>query len=110
MEQHLQAPSLQVKIARVDADRFGHAGAGSRQEEQESPIAPAAGCRPIWGGDDGIDLGVGEVMRHLDVRPLGGDCQNALGDAEGGGIHAIRWSFRPKFGKSRIRSFGLSSV
>ena len=86
MEQHLRAPSLQVKVARVDADRFGHAGAGSRQEEQKCPIAPAAGCRLIGGRDDGLDLGLGEVVRHLDVGPLGGDCQNALGDAEGGRI------------------------
>jgi hypothetical protein len=75
-----------VKVTRVDADRFGHAGAGSRQEEQKSPIAPTAVCRLIRGCDDGLDLGVGEVVRHLDVSPLGGDCQNALGDAEGGGV------------------------
>jgi hypothetical protein len=26
------------------------------------------------------------MVRHFDVGPLGGDCQNALGDAEGGRI------------------------
>ena len=36
--------------------------------------------------DDGLDLGTGEMGRHLDVSPLGGDCHNALGDAEGGRI------------------------
>jgi hypothetical protein len=86
MEQHLRAPSLQVKVARVDADRFGHSGAGSRQEEQKCPIAPTAVRRLIGGRDDGLDLGVGEVVRHLDVGPFGGDCQNPLCDPEGGGI------------------------
>jgi hypothetical protein len=72
MEQHL-SPSLQVKIARVDADRFGHASAGSRQEEQKGPVAPTAGRRLIRGCDDSLHLGVGEMMRHLDVGPFGGD-------------------------------------
>ena len=82
MEQDLRAPSLQVELTRVDADRFGYAGAGSRQEEQKSPIAPTSARRLIRDGDNGIDLRIGEVVRHLDVGPLGGDCQNALGDAE----------------------------
>jgi hypothetical protein len=82
VEQHLRTPSLQVEVTRVDADRFGHAGAGSRQEEQKSPIAPTSVRRLIRGGDNGIDLRIGEVVRHLDVGPLGGDCQNALGDTE----------------------------
>jgi hypothetical protein len=75
-----------VEVTRVDADRFGHAGACSRQEEQKSSVAPTSVRRLIRARDNGVDLGVGEVVRHLDVGPLGGDCQNALGDAEGSGI------------------------
>lgn len=76
MKQHLRASSLQLKVVRVDGGRFGHASAGSRQEEQRGPVAPAAGRRLIRGCDDGLHLGVGEVMRHLDVGPFGGDRQN----------------------------------
>lgn len=86
MKQHLRASSLQLKVVRVDAGRFRHASAGSRQEEQKGPVAPAAGRRLIRGCDDGLHLGVGEMMRHLDVGPFGGDRQNPLGDAERGGI------------------------
>ncbi len=86
MQQHLRTPSLQVEVARVDADCFGHAGAGSRQEEQKSPIASTSVRRLIRGGDNGIDLGIGEVVRHLDVGPLGRDGQDALSDAERSGI------------------------
>ena len=86
MKQHLRAPSLQLKVIRVDADCFRHAGAGSRQEEQKGPVAPAARRGLIRGCDDGLHLGVGEVVRHLDVRPFSGDRQNPLSDAEGGRI------------------------
>jgi hypothetical protein len=86
MEQHLRAPSLQAKIIRVDAGRFGYAGAGSREEEQKCPIAPAAGGPLIGSRDDGLDFRVGEVVRHLDVGLFCGDCQDPLGDAEGGRI------------------------
>jgi len=65
-----------------------YAGAGSCQEEQKSPIAPTGVCRPIWSGDDDLDLGVAEMTRHFDVSPLDRDCQEALGDTEGGGICA----------------------
>lgn len=74
MEQHLWTALLQVEVTRVDADRFGHTGTGSRQEEQKCPIAPTAVCRLVSGCDDGLDLGVVEMVRHLYVGPLGGDC------------------------------------
>src|SRR5206468_2785466 len=85
-KQHLRVRALQSKVVRVDADRFGYAGAGSCQEEKKGPIAPAAGRRLIRGDDDGVHFGADEVMRHLDMRPLGGDGQNPLGDAEGSRI------------------------
>jgi hypothetical protein len=50
---HLRTAPLQLKIVRVDADRFGHAGADSGQKKQKDPVAPAAGCRLIGGRDNG---------------------------------------------------------
>lgn len=86
VKQHLRAPSLQLNVVRVDTGRFGYAGAGSRQEEQKGPVTPAARRCLIRGCDDGLHLGGGQVARHCDVGPFGGDRQNSLGDAEGGGI------------------------
>ena len=83
---HEAAPAgrpLQLKIVRVDAGRFGHSGAGSRQEEQKGPVASAAGRRRIGGRDDSVHFRAGQVMRRLDVGSFGRDRQNPLGDAEG---------------------------
>ena len=54
VKKHLRTAPLQLKIVRVDADRFGHAGAGSGQKKQKDPVAPSAGCRLIGGRDNGV--------------------------------------------------------
>jgi hypothetical protein len=86
VKKHLRTAPLQLKIVRVDADRFGHAGAGSGQKKQKDPVAPAAGCRLIGGHDNGVHFRAGQVMRHLDVGPFSRDRQDPLGHAEGGRI------------------------
>jgi hypothetical protein len=82
-EQHLRARTCQVKVGCVDADGFGNPGASPCQEKQESPVTSAAGCCLVGRGDEGIHFSFGEMVRHLDMRPLYGDRQNALSNPEG---------------------------
>ena len=82
-EQHLRVRSPQLKVVCVDASGLGDPGAGPRQEKQKRPVAPTTG-RPLIGRrNEGVHFGLGEVVRHLNMRPFNGDRQNALGNAEG---------------------------
>ncbi|MDA9453943.1 hypothetical protein XI00_06745 [Bradyrhizobium sp. CCBAU 21359] len=72
MKQHLLASSIQLRVARVDAGRSGCRAAIRVTVRPTQIVSPAAGRPLISGCDDGLHVGVGEMMRHLDWGSLGG--------------------------------------
>jgi integrase-like protein len=98
VKQHLRVPSLQVKVARVGADRFGHAGAGSRQEEQKCSIAPTAVCGLIGGGFP--QWTPANLDKFEERHPIGTKAHLALGLVQ---YLGVRRSDVPLLGRQHVR-------
>lgn len=74
---------LQLKVVCADAGSFGDPRAGSCQEQEKRTVTPTTGRPWIGRRNEGVHVGLGGVVRHLDVRPFYGNREHALGDTEG---------------------------
>jgi hypothetical protein len=82
VQKHLRPRTIESKIACVDPERFGDACAGSPEEKEQGPVSTATTCSLIRRINEGIKFLPGEVVRHLSMRLLDRDGENALRDAE----------------------------
>ncbi|WP_234849664.1 hypothetical protein [Sinorhizobium meliloti] len=73
---------IEIKVADIDAECFENTRAGAPEEKQQRPIATTARGSLIWRCDKSVKLLRGEMGRHLRVRPLDRNGENALGNGQ----------------------------
>ena len=83
---HVRSRAIEPKVACIDAERFGDAGAGSSEEQQQRPVPAATVCLLVRRVDEGVKFLPDEVVCDLGVRLLYRDGEDALRDAERRGV------------------------
>lgn len=92
VQKHLRPCPIELKIARVGSERFGNTRTGTPRKKQQRSITTSAHGPLIRCVDKSVKLLPGEVMRHLGMRPLDRDREDALCDAKRGrviGCHMV---------------------
>ena len=85
-QEHLWSRVLQLKIARIDAERLGNARPGAGHEQKERSISATERRSLVRRVDQGINFVAREMMRDLCVRFFYWDREDALRDAERGRV------------------------
>jgi hypothetical protein len=78
--------AIESEVGGINPDCLGDPGPGASQEEKECVIPPTKYGGSIRRLQEGVHFGDGQMARGLHRRPLAGNLQHLLRDADGSGI------------------------